>query len=118
MSSTEPSNTGAGGAEIEITATFMILAFLLFLFKPTFVIDGQAYTSQPWRTPVRFPVSPGRHTVKIFFPYLFIKECGPATVDVDVPAGSATPITYKAPWLVFLAGRITAGPPKTAGAAA
>ena len=115
--STESSSSGTG-AEIEITATFFILAFLLFFFKPTFVVDGRAYAGQPWRMPVRFPVGPGKHTVKIFFPYLFIKECGPATIDVDVPAGSVVPIEYKAPWLVFLAGRTSAGPAQTAGAAA
>jgi hypothetical protein len=112
------SSSGGTAAEIEITATFFILAFLLFFFKPTFVVDGQAYTGQPWRTPVRFPVTPGRHTVRIFFPYLFIKECGPANVEVDVPAGTTVPITYKAPWLVFLAGRTSVGPPRPAGAAA
>ncbi|MGH9025009.1 MAG: hypothetical protein ACRDWD_02675 [Acidimicrobiia bacterium] len=117
MSSSESSSAGTG-AEIEINATFLILAFLLFFFKPTFVIDGQAYTSQPWRTPVRFPVSPGPHSVRVFFPYLFIKECGPADVDVDVPPASTVPIEYKAPWLVFLAGRVSVGAPRAAGAAA
>lgn len=112
---TESTSTAA---EIEISATFVVLAFLLFFFRPTFVVDGQAFTGQPWRTPVRFPVSTGRHSVRIFFPYLFVKECGVTDVDVDVPAGSTVPIEYKAPWLVFLAGRVSVGPPRAAGAAA
>jgi hypothetical protein len=112
---TEPSSTAA---EIEINATFVVLAFLLFFFRPTFAVDGQAFTGQPWRTPVRFPVSPGRHSVRIFFPYLFVKECGVADVDFEVPPGSTVPVRYTAPWLVFLAGRTQVGPPRAAGAAA
>jgi hypothetical protein len=108
----------SSAAEIEISATFVVLAFLLFFFRPTFVVDGQAFTGQPWRTPVRFPVSPGRHSVRIFFPYLFVKECGVAEIEVDVAAGSTLPVRYAAPWLVFLAGRTHVGPPRSAGAAA
>jgi hypothetical protein len=110
-------STGTG-AEIEVSATFVVLAFLLFFFRPTFVVDGHAFTGQPWRTPVRFPVSPGHHAVRIFFPYLFIKECGVAEVDVDVAAGSTVPVRYTAPWLVFLTGRTQVGPARPAGAAA
>ena len=91
---------------IEITAKFFILAFLLFFFPPTFVIDGQPTKAQ-WRKPFFFPVAPGRHTVRVFFAYLLFREAGPAETQVDVTEGSVRRVTYKAPWLVFLSGKLT-----------
>jgi hypothetical protein len=98
---TPPASSG-----IEITARFFPLAFLLLLFPPTFVIDGQAMPGK-WREGVTIPVSPGSHHVKVFFRYLWIMDAGNAEAQVDVTDGSVRRVSYKAPWLVFLAGKIT-----------
>ncbi len=91
---------------IEITARFMPLAFLLLLFPPTFVVDGQPLRGK-WRQPTTIPVSPGSHQVRVFFRYLGIMDAGPAEAQVDVPDGVVRRVGYKAPWLVVLRGRLT-----------
>jgi hypothetical protein len=92
---------------IEVTATFMPLAFLLFLFPPTFVIDGQALKGK-WREPTMIPVAAGSHRVRVFFRYL-IMDAGVGDVQVNVAEGAVSRVGYKAPWLVFLKGRMTVG---------
>ncbi len=101
MSTTPPASSG-----IQITATFFALAFLLLLFPPTFVVDGQA-TRGKWRDPVTFPVSPGTHQVRVYFRYFGIMDAGVGQAQVDVTEGSVRRVDYKAPWLVFLAGKVT-----------
>jgi hypothetical protein len=91
---------------IEITAKFFPLAFILFLFPPTFVVDGQAMKGK-WRTPTTIPVAAGSHSVKVFFRYLFIMDAGKGDAQVDVAEGAVRRVAYKAPWLVFLKGRMT-----------
>ena len=98
---TPPASSG-----IEITAKFFPLAFLLLFFPPTFVVDGQAQPAK-WRDAKSIPVSPGSHQVKVFFRYLWIMDAGKAEAQVDVTEGSVRRVTYKAPWLVFLAGKIS-----------
>jgi hypothetical protein len=91
---------------VEITAKFFPLAFLLFFFPPTFVIDGQSMKGQ-WRTPTPIALSAGRHQVKVYFRYLWFMDAGVGEVAVDVTEGSLRRITYKVPWLVFLPGRMS-----------
>jgi uncharacterized protein DUF2510 len=104
---TEPvTGESQAGAGIEITATFFPLAFLLFLFPPTFIVDGRAMRGT-WRQPTMIPVTPGHHQVRVFFRYLGFIDAGVGDIGVDVPAGSARRVTYRAPWLVFLRGRMS-----------
>jgi len=91
---------------IQITATFIPIAFLLFLFPPTFVVDGQVMKGK-WREPTTIPVAAGSHSVKIFFRYLGFMDAGVGEAQVDVPDGAVRRVGYKAPWLVFLKGRMS-----------
>jgi len=91
---------------IEITATFLFFAFILYFFPPTFVVDGQTMKGA-WRKPTMIPVSTGSHTVRVFFRYLFIMDAGVGEIQVDVPSGTVRRVSYKAPWLVFLRGKMT-----------
>jgi hypothetical protein len=91
---------------IEIRATYFPLAFLLLLFPPTFVVDGQAMPGR-WNQATTIPVGPGSHQVKVFFRYLWFMDAGPGETQVDVTEGSVRRVTYKAPWLVFLRGKMT-----------
>ncbi len=105
MSTPQPPAGGTTG--IEITAKFIFLAFFLNFFKPVFTIDGQAVQSK-WKTPTFFPTTPGQHQVQVHFPYLVMKTAGKAVTSVNVQPGQVVRVAYKAPWLVFLAGKITA----------
>src|SRR4051812_17385501 len=102
--STPPPPAGTTG--IEVTAKFFVLAFILNLFKPIVTIDGNAVKST-WRKPNFFAAAPGQHTVQVHFPYGFIKTAGKATTTVTVQPGQTVRVAYKAPWLIFLPGKIT-----------
>ena len=101
--STVPGNTG-----IEITAKHSVLAWILIFFKPTFVVDGYA-SAQAWKTPTFVPTTPGQHQVQVHFAYLFLKTAGKAVTMVTVNPGEVAKVTYKAPWIVFLGGKIKQG---------
>ena len=98
----------SNGTGVMVTTRFFFLAFLLYFFPPTVVIDGTSHKVK-WGSHF-FPTPPGEHSIKIFFKYLFMKECGPATTTVAVQEGQASHVTYKAPWLVFLKGKISTAP--------
>jgi Protein of unknown function (DUF2510) len=91
----------AGG--LHLRTRFFPLAFLLYLFPPRCSIDGS------YEIPIRWgdnplPVPPGRHHVRVWFPYLFYGQCGVAEAVVDVPTGGLF-LEYKAPtWWVFSRG--------------
>ena len=98
-----PPGPAAGSTGIEVTAKFVFLQWLLYFFKPTILIDGTP-NRVSWGTHV-FEVQPGRHHVEIFFRYFFT-NAGKASIDVDVPSGEIRRVSYRAPWLVFLPGKI------------
>ncbi|MDQ6928608.1 MAG: hypothetical protein M3159_08090, partial [Actinomycetota bacterium] len=91
---------------IEVESGFIFLAFLLYFFKTRVVIDGMLY-ELPWGKNT-FPVQPGRHRVRVSFKYLFPSDAGANEIDVDVPPGQTVHVRYRAPWLVFLKGKLTA----------
>jgi hypothetical protein len=90
---------------IEVTSTFFVLAFILNLFKPVVTIDGVA-TKSAWRKPTFFATEPGAHSVQVHFPYLVLPTAGKAVTQVTVQPGQVVRVGYKAPWLVFLAGKL------------
>lgn len=108
----DESNTGY----IETHTSFFFLAFILHFFKTLMVIDGADQGKVPWGTQ-RFPVTPGRHHVRISARYLFFTNMMANETVIDVYPGTIVRVKYRAPWLVFLKGKITveALPPTQAG---
>ena len=96
---------------IEIKTKFFFLAFLLFLFKPKYSINGSAPADAPWGvTPV--PVPPGRYQVDVWLPYLFFPQMGRNGATVDVPASSVVQVQWKSPLAVFLKGKVKVSDPR------
>jgi hypothetical protein len=93
-------------ASIQVTAKFFPLFWILFLIKPHVVIDGNDVQAA-WNSPQQFPVAPGAHTVSVYFPYFIPRQAGKGTVSVNVAPGQTVNVGYKAPWIVFLKGRMT-----------
>ncbi len=80
------------------------LAFLLLLFKPRLSIDGGPEVAITWSDNwVALP--PGRHSLRVWLPYLFYRHMGDATVEVDVPAGGSLRAQWRSPWIVFIPGK-------------
>lgn len=98
-----PAVGGAQMGGIELKASFMPLAFILFLFPAKAVIDGGAELGHGWGTKV-YPIPAGRHTVRVWCPYFFIFKMGDVTQTVDVGVGEVVALEWKCPWLVFLKG--------------
>ena len=89
---------------VEVNVGFFPLGWFLFFCRPTIVIDGRA-EQRSWGTHF-FPLEPGRHTVKIFFRYFFMAECGANSIDVTVQQGRMSRIKYYMwPWM-FAKGSI------------
>ena len=92
------------GGGLHLRAGFFPLAFILYLFPPKCSIDGSPEFGIKWGDN-HLPVPAGRHHVRVWFPYLFISQCGPAETLIDVPE-SGMPLQYKAPWFVFSKGKM------------
>jgi len=89
---------------VAVKTGFFPTAIILYLFPPTVVIDGTPHR-ESWGTRF-FELSPGPHTIKIFFKYLFWRECGANSIDVNVVEGQTSRVEYSSPWLVTMKGSI------------
>lgn len=110
-----PSTTSQGSAAIDVDLGFFVLAWVFFLCTPRIELDGQPAITARWGVN-RLAVAPGRHQVTCFVPYLFFSRCGASSIVIDVPPGGAAPVRWRAPWIVFLAGRISS-PARAVGGA-
>src|SRR5258706_3683227 len=74
---------------IQVETSFFPLSFFLYLCTPTIVIDGVAHR-RPWGTH-SFQLEGGMHTVRIFFGYLFMSNCGDNSIKVVVQPNCISP---------------------------
>ena len=81
------------------------LAFLLYLCTPKVEIDGRVKTKK-WGTHF-FPLEPGRHEVSVWFPYIFMSECGLNTVNFKLREGEVKLVTYDTPFFITMAGSMS-----------
>lgn len=88
---------------IVVRTKFIFLAFMLHFFKPTVVLDGSGQQVS-WGE-VSIPVAAGQHQVDIFFKYFGV-PCGKSSNSVNVAPDGVVTVTYKAPWIIFLPGRV------------
>ncbi len=91
---------------IQVQASFFPLSFFLFFCTPIVMIDGQAHRAG-WNKPLFFPATPGVHTVKIFFRYMWMAECGANSAQVMVNPGRISNINYFMPPFIYAPGSIT-----------
>ena len=92
-------------ATIQLKTSFFPLAFLLYLFPAKAVLDGGEPQKVGWGE-TALPVPPGSHTLKVYFPYLF-GPAGKSETQLDLSEGQTVHVAYRAPWLVFMAGKVT-----------
>ncbi|HEX2016094.1 MAG TPA: hypothetical protein VGN69_05305 [Solirubrobacteraceae bacterium] len=90
---------------ISLRTKFPFFAFMLLLFPAKASIDGAEPQKVGWGES-QLSVAAGTHTIEVFFPYLFIFNVGKAQVSVTLSEGQSVTLQYKAPWLVFLPGKL------------
>jgi hypothetical protein len=89
---------------VEVKVSFFKLAFFLFFCTPQIEIDSNV-NQESWGTHF-FPLSPGPHTIKIYFKYFFMPHCGANSIDITVNEGQVTRVHYVMPPWMFSKGRI------------
>ncbi len=95
---------------VEVKAGFFPLAFVLFLCRPRVVIDGGEPQLRSWGRHF-FPLAAGRHTVKVYFKYLFKAECGANQREIDVHEGTTVRVEfYMWPWMLAPGSMKVIGP--------
>ena len=90
---------------IEVKLSVFPLAFLLYLCTPHVEIDGRV-KKKSWGTHF-FPLEPGRHEVSVWFPYIFMSECGPNTVRFKLKEGQVKLVTYDTPFFMGMRGSMS-----------
>jgi Protein of unknown function (DUF2510) len=88
---------------ISLQTRFLAMAFLLLFCRTRVELDGQRY-KLPWGQ-LRVPVVPGWHQLRVWVRYLWL-DIGVATKDFDVRGGHIVELSYRAPWLIVLRGKL------------
>jgi hypothetical protein len=89
---------------LEIKLGFFPLAFFLFLCTPVVEIDGEK-SQKSWGSH-DFKITPGQHKIKIYFPYMWMSECGANEVTIDIQEGLKRKVSYYMWPFVFAKGSI------------
>ncbi|WP_263249017.1 hypothetical protein [Saccharopolyspora rosea] len=98
-----------GMGRVVLDYSYMPLAFVLALFKPSVTINGRPMRGAWSRTPVDLP--PGQHHIQVHVNYLW--KFGHATAVVPVGAGQQVDVFYRAPAVAFGGGAIGPQPQQT-----
>ena len=97
---------------IRLRTSFFPLAFFLFFFSPRVRIDGGEPQKLGWFKSSDLPVSAGTHRLFVDHPYIIPSWNHKAEVDVTVAEGQTLALTYSAPMLAFLPGKLRAASPR------
>jgi hypothetical protein len=89
---------------IEIETSFNPLQFILFACTPVIEIDGYR-APRAWGRHA-FSLGPGNHSVRVWFPYMFMDTCGMAAAYVPVHPGYSTMVRYEAPFFMTSSGTL------------
>ena len=95
----EPQNQQTG---FETHTGFFPLAFILFLCSPIIEINGQKVKTS-WGTRF-FDAQPGNYTVKIYFKYVWMEQCGANQVQFTLEPGQVRRIQFNMPPWMFSKG--------------
>jgi hypothetical protein len=103
-------NAEAAGTEqtgIFVETKYYALNFLLYFSKPKISLDGNAPRSVRWGKTF-IPTSPGRHTVRCFVPYVYLRHMGDSSVEVTVPPRGTASLRWQTPLgSLYLKGKWT-----------
>jgi hypothetical protein len=101
----EPPKTPAPTTGVEVKVQFFPLAFLFLFCTPVVTVDGVAYRLA-WGSHF-FHLPPGQHTVRVFFYYLFVPQCGDNYVTFDLQEGTVRLVSFYMPPWIFAKGSMS-----------
>gem|GEM_PF-614179 len=80
------------------------LAILLWRCTPIIDIDGEQYDT-PWGLHT-FDVTPERHLIRIWFPYVTMPMCGLNEIKVALRPNETKRLQYTMPPIMFMKGQL------------
>jgi len=92
-------------AQINVEVSHSPLAFIYDFFTPTITINDKVYRER-WGTH-SFNVPAGHYEISVSYPWLFSRECGKNSVQVDVQVGESRTVTYSAGLIRYLPGKMS-----------
>jgi hypothetical protein len=93
---TSPDAGGMKQTGISVTTKYYALNFLLYFYRPKISLDGNPPEKVRWGETF-IPTSPGRHNVRCFVPYVYLRHMGDSSIDVAVRAGETVPLQWQTP---------------------
>jgi hypothetical protein len=85
-------------AGVWINLRFFPLAFFLFMCTPQVEVDG-ALRRLPWGRHF-VPVGPGAHTLRVWFAYFGMRQCGLSSIELRLASGEFAHVDYfMPPWM-------------------
>jgi hypothetical protein len=77
---------------------------LYYFSKPLIEINGMPQPARWGRQDISLP--PGSYQVRIFFPYMGMKQCGLAELAITLPDGQWVSVAYTPPFTIFQPGKL------------
>ena len=87
---------------LSITLKCSLWQTFAYFCNPVVEIDGHGDVGR-WGTR-HFELPVGKHKLRIFFPYLHVKECGYFEVEIDVMPDQVIRLLYEVPSNLFYPG--------------
>jgi hypothetical protein len=92
---------------IFVETKYYAMNVLLYFAKPKISVDDNPPESVRWGTTF-IPTAPGRHTVRCFVPYVYLRHMGDSSVDVTVPRRGTASLRWQTPLgSLYLKGKWT-----------
>lgn len=93
-----------GKGKIMINTDFFGLAWFLYFVTPIIEINGKQIR-RSWGDS-QFELDPGNYTIRIYFPYFFMTECGANSVKLQIEEGKSKKVTFYMPGWMLAKGRM------------
>ena len=86
-------------SSIEIKTEFFPMAWMLHFVSPVIEINGEKHPAK-WGNRI-FELAPGDYRIRIYFPYIFKKECGANEITLSLAEGQKRRVNYNMPpWMM------------------
>lgn len=92
-------------AGLQIQADYIFLQWMLMMVNPVVTLMGREHSIK-WGRPHLFPLPPGNHQIRVYYPWFF-QQANSVTTWVQVHVGFITQVKYTTSFLTFASGNLT-----------